>query len=51
MSDKNLCKWKKDAYKDKFDKLRDIVKDARFACKKCGRAAREKDRLCEPKEL
>jgi hypothetical protein len=29
----------------------ELVKDARFFCKQCGRAARSADNLCKPEKL
>lgn len=46
--EKNLCKWKKDDYADRLDRLRDIVRNPAYVCRKCGRAAREKRLLCKP---
>jgi hypothetical protein len=52
MSDKekHLCKIK-DHIKEDFDEYRQLVKDARFVCLKCGRAAREEHHLCKPAPL
>jgi len=33
------------------DELRELVRDPKYICKGCGRAAREKNRLCAPVEL
>ena len=52
MSDKekHLCKLKDDI-KENFDRYRQLVKDARFVCLKCGRAAREDKYLCKPASI
>jgi hypothetical protein len=48
---KTLCSWKKEEIKDDLDTLREIVKDPRFICAKCGRAAHDEQYLCKPKKL
>ena len=48
---KQLCKWDKDEIKDNLDKLRKLVAEPRFICRKCGRAAKESDHLCKPVKL
>ena len=53
MADKTkaLCKWSKSKYIKDLDKLRDIVKDARYVCKDCGRVAHDKKWLCKPVKM
>jgi rubrerythrin len=53
MSDKpkRLCKWKKSDYKDRLDELRQLVNDAKYVCKRCGRAANDKKALCDPAKI
>ena len=53
MSDrpKRLCKWKKSAYKDELDELRRLVADAKFVCRRCGRAANDRKCLCDPARI
>jgi len=46
--DQHLCKLVKC---DDFEQVRKLVKDAAFICKKCGRAARDKDNLCDPSRI
>lgn len=46
--DQHLCKLVK---RDDFEQLRKLVKDAAYFCKKCGRAAREQDNLCDPSRI
>jgi len=46
--DQHLCKLVK---RDDLEQVRKLVKDAVFFCKKCGRAAREKDNLCDPSRI
>jgi hypothetical protein len=46
-----LCKWKRESYEERFDKLRKIVAEPKFVCLKCGRAADKKKHLCEPEPL
>jgi hypothetical protein len=47
---KSLCKWDKAAYADR-DTIGQVVRDAAFACRKCGRAANDPARLCKPLKL
>ncbi|MBD3317498.1 MAG: hypothetical protein GF344_17040 [Chitinivibrionales bacterium] len=49
--EKRLCKWKKDDYAERFNKLRSIVADPTCVCRKCGRAANGKRYLCKPVSL
>jgi hypothetical protein len=44
--EKTLCK-----IKDDIDLLKKLVKDARYICKKCGRAARHEENLCKGTKL
>lgn len=44
-----LCRAVKDGAKPK--QLRPLVRDARYICEKCGRAAASKKSLCAPKPL
>ncbi len=48
---KTLCEWKKGEIRDDFEKLRELVRKPEFICRKCGRAANNKEVLCKPKEL
>lgn len=32
-------------------RIKELVKDARFFCKNCGRAAREAENLCNPSKI
>ena len=48
--EKHLCKLK-DQIKEDFEQYRQLVKDARFVCMKCGRAARDERHLCKPVAL
>lgn len=48
---KTLCDWSKKDFTSKFDLLKKVVTDPRFACVKCGRAACEKKWLCKAKPL
>ncbi|TWT36415.1 hypothetical protein KOR34_13200 [Posidoniimonas corsicana] len=48
---KTLCDWSKKDFVSKFDELKTIVGDPKFACVKCGRAACEKKWLCKGKPL
>jgi hypothetical protein len=44
----HLCKLVK---RDDLEQVKKLVKDAAFFCKKCGRAARDKDNLCAPSRI
>ncbi len=48
---KTRCKWKKDDIKDDLEALKEVVKDAKYICKKCGRVAKAKGYLCKPQPL
>lgn len=49
MADKDhICKWKKDQIKTDLKLLKSIVKNPKFICQKCGRAANKKQWLCKP---
>lgn len=49
MADKDhICKWKKDQIKSDMKLLKSIVKNPKFVCQKCGRAANRKQWLCKP---
>lgn len=47
---KSLCEWDKSDYADR-DTIGPVVRDAAFACRKCGRAANDPARLCKPLKL
>ena len=44
----HLCKISK---RGDLELVRKLARDAAFICKKCGRAAREKDHLCDPSPI
>ncbi len=46
--DRHLCKLVK---RDDLEQVRKLVKDAEYYCKKCGRAARDKENLCAPSRI
>ncbi len=48
---KTLCEWKKEWFRERFTEFRAIVSRPRFACRKCGRAAKEEQWLCKPMTL
>ncbi len=48
---KRLCDWKKERIKDKFEEYKDLVRDPKFVCKKCGRSSNDKKNLCKPEKL
>ena len=45
---KALCKWKQGDITGNFDKFRDIVRNPKFVCTKCGRVADKKKWLHKP---
>ena len=48
MADKKLCRRvKKGLQKD----CGELTRDAKFVCKKCGRAAAKRKHVCKPKKL
>jgi hypothetical protein len=49
--EKTLCELKKDCLKENLQEYKKLVQEARFLCKKCGRAARDAERLCKPVAL
>ena len=50
--DRTLCEWL-DKYdlKKHLEAYRELVRDPRFLCKKCGRVARREAHLCKPENL
>jgi len=46
--DKHLCKISR---RSGPDQIREIIRDARFFCRKCGRSAHEAGHLCKPMDL
>lgn len=49
--DKALCKLSKDQIAALLPKLAAELPDSRYLCRKCGRAAVEKWRLCKPQAI
>jgi len=49
--EKTLCELKKDYLKENLKEYKKLVRDARFVCKKCGRAAKDEESLCKPVSL
>ena len=45
--EKHLCKFK-DHIKDELELYKRLVKEPRYVCLKCGRAAHEEKHLCKP---
>ena len=48
---KELCKWTREEYVREMELLCKAVKDPKYVCSKCGRAARKKKWLCKPEDL
>ncbi len=46
--DRHLCKVSKD---NDLERMREIIKDAKYFCKKCGRSAHNAEHLCKPLEI
>lgn len=51
LKEKRLCKWNEDDIDKKFEKFRDIVRNPKFVCKKCGRVADDMKWLHKPAAL
>ncbi len=52
MAGKRLCSLVKDGcQKDKVEEYKKLLRDARYMCKKCGRAAAKAKCLCKPVKL
>ncbi len=49
--EKTLCELKKDYLKENLQGYKKLVRDACFVCKKCGRAAKDAEKLCKPVSL
>jgi hypothetical protein len=59
--DEHKCKGGKDCHEEnhlckivirkEFDRVREIVKDARYYCKNCGRAAYNEANLCKASRI
>lgn len=49
---KKLCKAVKEKlHKDDPKKFKELVKDAQYYCKSCGRVAAKSSHLCKPEKL
>ncbi len=46
--EEHLCKISK---RGDLDQIRDVIRDARFFCRRCGRSAHEAYNLCKPMDL
>lgn len=51
MAGKTLCDISQKRYKKNPDRVKDLVRDADFICRRCFRAARNKKNLCKPEQL
>lgn len=52
MADKKLCTLVKNGHhKDDFKAYKDMIRPAKFVCKKCGRAAAKSKYLCKSAKL
>lgn len=51
-TNKTLCDLKSnDFIKSDFKTYKELVRDGKYVCKGCGRVARKKKNLCDPKRL
>ena len=48
---RNMCTWKKEDIRDREDEFKELVTDAKFYCKNCGRASNDMKYLCRPGKL
>jgi hypothetical protein len=48
---KELCNWKQSTIEKELDRVRKIVADPKYVCRKCGRAVRDKKYVCKPVKL
>lgn len=51
MGARKLCKWKRKRIEKQLGELRNELREPRFVCRKCARAAHEQKRLCKPVPL
>lgn len=54
MGDKKLCKLiEKLDFEDKkeVEKYREIIKEGKYFCKRCGRVSKDKENLCKPEKI
>jgi len=52
MAGKRLCSLvKRGCQKDQADEYKDLLRGARYMCRKCGRAAAKAKCLCKPEKL
>jgi len=53
MGDNTLCELLEDKkyLKKHFEDYKELVRDARFICKKCARVAHKEKHLCKPTKL
>ena len=50
--DEHLCYMENMGYLSSyFNNYKQLVKDAKFVCKKCGRGAHSDTNLCEPEKI
>lgn len=48
---KTICKWDRRTLEEALPLLAQQVVDAKYICRKCGRAVKEKRLLCKPVKL
>ena len=48
---RTLCEWKKHEIAEETAALAKIVRDPRYVCRKCARAAHKEKHLCKPTPL
>jgi len=48
---KSICSLSKSDIEKDFKEICEIVKDPKYICLKCGRAANQKSNLCKPEKM
>jgi hypothetical protein len=48
---KTLCELDKKDIEKRIDEISKIIKNPNFICRKCARAANEKEFLCKPQKI
>jgi hypothetical protein len=51
MGQKTLCELSDKAFQKNPEKIKELVRDADYICKRCFRSARTKKNLCKPEKL
>ena len=51
MGQKTLCEISEKAFKKNPEKIKELVREAEFICRRCFRSARHKKNVCKPANL